>query len=75
MSTKINLGWLKDNNGEKFAPKTLSSQVITSEGITIEDKINKDIENILINLNIPTDEYINNLIDAKLKAIENGSYE
>ena len=38
MST-IKTGWLKDNNGDKFAPKTLSSQVIASDGVNLEDKI------------------------------------
>ena len=52
MSTTIKTGWLKDNDGDKFAPKTLSSQVITSEGHTLEsvvqgkfDEINALIEN------------------------------
>ena len=40
MSTIVNTGWLKDNNGEKFAPKTLSSQVVTSDGTILESKIN-----------------------------------
>lgn len=38
MST-IKTGWLKDKNGDKFAPKTLSSQVIDSDGVNLEDKI------------------------------------
>lgn len=46
MSTTVNIGWLKDNNGEKFAPKTLSSQVITVDGVTLESKINEKIENL-----------------------------
>lgn len=46
MSTVINTGWLKDNNGEKFAPKTLISQVITSEGKTFEEEIQNQINNI-----------------------------
>lgn len=43
MSTTINTGWLKDNNGDKFAPKTLTSQVQTSDGILLENKIETDI--------------------------------
>ena len=42
MST-VNTGWLKDNNGEKFAPKTLSSQVITSDGISIDTLLDNTI--------------------------------
>lgn len=43
MSTKINIGWLKDKNGDKFAPKTLTSQIQTSDGILLEDKIGTDL--------------------------------
>ena len=43
MSTTVNTGWLKDKNGDKFAPKTLSSQVMTSEGVALESKINSDL--------------------------------
>lgn len=44
MSTTINIGWLNDNNGDKFAPKTLSSQVITSDGSTLEGKIQANLD-------------------------------
>ena len=43
MSTTINKGWLTDNNGNKFAPKTLLSQVQTSDGKLLEVKIAEDI--------------------------------
>lgn len=43
MSTTINTGWLKNNNGEKFAPKTLSSQVLTNDGTSIESKLYSDL--------------------------------
>lgn len=33
MSTTVNACWLKDNNGNRFAPKTLSYQIITNVGI------------------------------------------
>lgn len=42
--------WLKNNNGEKIAPKTLASQVQMSDGTFLEDKIN----NILIKETDPT---------------------
>lgn len=32
MSTEVIAGWLKDNEGNKFAPKTLASQVINDDG-------------------------------------------
>lgn len=37
MSTKT--GWLKDKNGKKFAPKTLSSRVIMSNGTNLQDTL------------------------------------
>lgn len=47
MSTTINTGWLKDKNGDKFAPKTLTSQVINGEGVSVEQ--------LLANVTIETD--------------------
>lgn len=44
MPNTVNAGWLKDKNGDKFAPKTLTSQVQTSDGTLIEDKIQADID-------------------------------
>ena len=43
MSTTVKAGWLKDNQGNKFAPKTMSSQVVRDDGTLLEDKINIDI--------------------------------
>ena len=45
MSTTIKTGWLKDKSENKFAPKTLTSQVQTADGIlldTIIDTINSN---------------------------------
>ena len=44
MSVPIKTGWLNDKNGDKFAPKTLTSQIQTSDGILLEDKIKTDLE-------------------------------
>lgn len=41
MSTPVKTGWLTDKNGDKFAPKTLVSQVQTSDGISLEDKLSE----------------------------------
>lgn len=57
MSTTINTGWLKDNNGEKFAPKTLVSQVITSDGKLFEDEIKSQLDNIDVGIEITKAEY------------------
>lgn len=40
MSTTVNKGWLKTDQGEKIAPKTLLSQVLTVEGESAENYIN-----------------------------------
>ena len=39
MSTKVNKGWLKDNHGDKFAPKTLLSQIVDKDGELLENYI------------------------------------
>ena len=44
MSTTVKTGWLHNKNGDKFAPKTLISQVQTSDGISLEDKIQTDLD-------------------------------
>ena len=61
--TIVNTGWLKDENGDKFAPKTLLSQVLTNAGESAE----KYIEDISArskpdwNQNNPdADDYIKN---------------
>lgn len=46
MSTTVKAGWLKDNQGNRFAPKTLSSQVMTIDGISLEEKIYEDLDKI-----------------------------
>ena len=51
MSTTVKTGWLNDKNGDKFAPKTLASQVQTSDGTLFEDKIQADVDSKFDNLN------------------------
>ena len=46
MSTKVKTGWLHDKNGDKFAPKTLISQVQTSDGTLLEDKLQVDLKTV-----------------------------
>lgn len=41
MNTIVKTGWLKDKNSEKFAPKTLVSQVQMNDGKLLEDEISK----------------------------------
>lgn len=49
----IKAGWLKDANGEKFAPKTLTSQVQTSDGTLLEEKIQNDISSAISKIPTP----------------------
>lgn len=53
MATTIKTGWLNNESGDKFAPKTLTSQVQTNDGVLLEDKIQQDIEDAVKNINIP----------------------
>lgn len=50
MAETVNLGWLKNGNGEKFAPKTLGSQIINSDGTSFEEGINTKINEVKTNL-------------------------
>ena len=45
MSITVKTGWLHDENGDKFAPKTLISQVQTSDGMPLEEKIQNSLMN------------------------------
>lgn len=46
MATKVSIGWLQDKNGDKFAPKTLLSQVQTLDGILLEDKLRAEFDSM-----------------------------
>ena len=46
MSTKVKTGWLKDEEGKRFAPKTLTSQIQTNDGVLLEDKINDKVDKV-----------------------------
>ena len=70
----INKGWLKNNKGEKFAPKTLSSQVMTSDGITLENKIQEEFDNLKEQTTGITEEQIAQ-IETNKTNIENLSKE
>ena len=61
MSTTVKTGWLEDSNGNKFAPKTLTSQIQTSDGILLEDKIQKDLGSTIESAKTYTDAVQTNL--------------
>jgi len=44
-------GWLLNENGEKFAPRTLMSQVSTNDGTLLEQKIETDLLNLETEIN------------------------
>ena len=59
MSTMINTGWLKDKNREKFAPKTLTSQVVNSDGVSVEQLLaNVGTGSLEVSDTAPTNENI-----------------
>lgn len=61
MSTTIKSIWLKNENGEKVAPKTLASYVQTDDGTLLEDKIDEldnKIDKTGITLGLHTDGLI-----------------
>lgn len=51
----VKTGWLKDNSGVKFAPKTLVSQVTTDDGINLESKLSTDYVALKEEVNSYTD--------------------
>ena len=46
MSTTVKTGWLKDAQGNKFAPKTLMSQIYDGDGSSFEEYIDQKISEI-----------------------------
>lgn len=66
MSQIINVGWLKDNTGEKFAPKTLVSQVVTNDGVQLNDKIEADF----LSMKQETNASIENAVNEALSNLE-----
>ena len=64
MSTTVKAGWLKDSQGNKFAPKTLSSQVTTNDGILLEDKIYADLGTLETSVKGYTDIKVADLVNS-----------
>lgn len=54
MST-INTGWLKDRNGDKFAPKTYASQVINEDGTSFGTQLTQEVQTLSDQLNDVSD--------------------
>lgn len=50
MSTTVKAGWLKDSQGNKFAPKTLVSQIYNGDGSSFEDYIEEIVKNVDIDV-------------------------
>jgi hypothetical protein len=76
MSTTIKTGWLEDNNGEKFAPRTITSQITTNDGTPLEQKIETDILNSINEVKEYTNSsYANSTLytDGKIADLINGA--
>ena len=70
MSTTVKAGWLKDSQGNKFAPKTMSSQVITDDGVVLEDKINEDLANLETSVKEYTDTKVADLVNSAPETLD-----
>lgn len=58
MSTTVKAGWLKDKDGNKFAPKTMASQIINNDGSLLTAQIDSDLAELETSLKDYTDEQI-----------------
>lgn len=60
MST-VSTCWLKDKNGEKVAPKTLASQIVTSDGTSYDVAMQSRLDELNANKvdNATLDNYYN----------------
>ena len=77
MNENLNLGWLKDSNGDKFAPKTLISQVQASDGTSLDVKIQADIDALKGEFDELLDISVEKIISKVLAALptaEGGSF-
>lgn len=70
MSTTVKAGWLKDSQGNKFAPKTMSSQVITNDGVVLEEKINQDLANLETSVKEYTDTKVADLVNSAPETLD-----
>lgn len=64
MSIKIKTGWLSDKNGDRFAPKTLTTQVQTPGGVLLDDAI----EAALTDLGDTLREELEVIVDEELSS-------
>lgn len=64
MSTTVKAGWLKDSQGNKFAPKTIASQVMTNDGVTIESKLTSEVAQVEADIREYTDSQITKITDG-----------
>ena len=46
MAERINLGWLKDYNSNKFAPKTIASQILNNDGTSYAEGVQAEIDDL-----------------------------
>lgn len=61
MAETIKAGWLTDKDGNKFAPKTITSQIINGDGTLLTESLNASLTELETTLKNYTDEQIANL--------------
>ena len=73
MSTTVKAGWLKDEQGNKFAPKTLISQIYKEDGSSFEEYIDQVTSNIDIEVDAELSSTSENPVQNKIvnEAISN----
>lgn len=62
---KFNLGWLKDKNGEKFAPKTFIKQVISKTGENLEEILDNTKEKLEQKIDSPSIAKVGQLLEVE----------
>lgn len=66
----VKTGWLVDKDRGKFAPKTLSSQIQTTDGILLEDKIKSDLDVVKTTVEQAAKDYTDAQIASAFTSIE-----
>lgn len=68
----LKTGWLLNKSGDKFAPKTLLSQVSTDDGILLEQKLEGDFQEINDSVTEIQEDIVN--IEDNIDVIEHDLY-
>ena len=66
MSTTVKTGWLKDSQGNKFAPKTLMSQIYDGDGTSFEEYLDQKMGNVNIQVDTELSSTSENPVQNKV---------